>query len=73
MKKFALYFVESNSDFDKSNATVENITKEGFACVESDGFEELLKSLITEINRGLFSDENWYFVIDVEKQIILMQ
>ena len=74
MKKFALYVVDSNNDdFDKSTAEYQDVVDKNIDYSESNNLEDLLRLLIINLNDGSYSDENWYFIVDVEKGEIIMQ
>ena len=73
MKKYCLYVVDSNEEnFDKSTARYDKVKNCAIDYTESDDFESLLRLLVSSINNDEYSDQNWYYVTDENKGIIIM-
>ena len=64
---YALYIVDSESEFDYSDATAQQVVSEGKKVEEDDTMDVLLFTLVEGLNRGDFGDQDWYFIIDRAK------
>ena len=68
-----MYVVDSNEeDFDKGLAGYDEVKNCAIHYTESDDFESLLRLLVSGINNGVYSDQNWYYITDENEGIILM-
>ena len=68
-----MYVVDSNEeDFDKSVAGYDEVKNFAIDYTESDDLESLLKILVSGINSGEYSDQNWYYITDENEGVILM-
>jgi len=73
MKKYCMYVVGGHEDdFDKSIADYDEVVNHTFDYTESDDLESLLRSLVSKINSGEYSDENWYFLADESTKKIII-
>ena len=73
MKKYCMYVVDTwADDFDKSIADYDEVTNFSFDYTESDDLESLLRLLVSSINNGEYSDENWYFIADESSKTIII-
>jgi len=73
MKKYCMYVVNSNNDdFDKSVAEYNEVKKCAIDYTESNDFESLLRLLVSGVNNGEYSDQNWYYITDENERVILI-
>jgi hypothetical protein len=74
MKRYTIYIIDSNEEeFNKFSAGYKEVRKYSFNQIEGDSLEVLLTHLIIGINDEIFSDQNWYFVCDNERKLILIK
>jgi hypothetical protein len=71
-KKYCMYVVDSNDEFDKSTAGYFEVRESAKDYSESDELESLMLMLISGLNEGDYSDQNYYFITDETEGIILM-
>jgi hypothetical protein len=72
MKKYALLVVDAmDNDFDKSIAGYDEVHQRAMDYSYSDTLDTLLYLMVSGINSGEYSDNNWYYITDESTKTIL--
>ena len=71
MKKFCLYIVESNGEFEKASAGYEDVKEHAIDYKKDIWLESLLFYIVSGLNNDTLSDQNWYYITDEEEGVII--
>jgi hypothetical protein len=72
MKKYSLLVVDAMDNyFDRNTAEYIDVHRRAIDCSYSDTLDTLLYLMVSGINNGEYSDNNWYYITDESTKTIL--